>query len=208
MSILNVNATRMELNKLKNRLLITRKGHKLLKNKTDGLLQKFLNISKQTIALRKQIKEKIAKINLNLELSKIKTSKEEVNSTLLIPSEKLKIRELESNILGVAVSSFKFEKTITQQKTPAYSFFSTSSFLDVAVRESKLVFFELITLSEKEKSLLILSSEIEKTRRKVNAIENILIPNFEDTIKYISLKLEENERNMTAALRTLEKKQL
>lgn len=208
MSILNVNATRMELNKLKNRLLITRKGHKLLKNKTDGLLQKFLNISKQTIALRKQIKEKIAKINLNLELSKIKTSKEEVNSTLLIPSEKLKIRELESNILGVAVSSFKFEKTITQQKTPAYSFFSNSSFLDVAVRESKLVFFELITLSEKEKSLLILSSEIEKTRRKVNAIENILIPNFEDTIKYISLKLEENERNMTAALRTLEKKQL
>ena len=206
MAILNVNATRMELNKLKNRLLTTRRGHKLLKNKTDGLLQEFLNISKDTIAIRNTIKDKIKNVKFNLELAKIKTSKNEVEAALLIPTKKLEIKTLNSNILGVLVNSFEINEKKNTNNDLTYSFFSTSYFLDIAIKIGKSVFLNLIKLSEKEKSLLIIANEIEKTRRKVNALENILIPNFEETIRYISLKLEENERNMTAALRRIKQK--
>ena len=198
MAILNVNATRMELNKLKNRLLTTRKGHKLLKNKVDGLLREFLKISKETLTLKKYIREKIVKAKLNLELSKIKTSEEQVNFALSNKTENLNIKVLESNILGVSTVSFKAEDE--KNLNLNYSFFSNSYFLDESVKQSKEIFLDLIKLAEKEKKVLTLSSEIEKTKRKVNAIENILIPNLEDTIKYIALKLEENGRNMIAAL--------
>lgn len=198
MAILNVNATRMELNKLKNRLLTTRKGHKLLKNKVDGLLREFLKISKETLTLKKYIREKIVKAKLNLELSKIKTSEEQVNFALSNKTENLNIKVLESNILGVSTVSFKAEDE--KNLNLNYSFFSNSYFLDESVKQSKEIFLNLIKLAEKEKKVLTLSSEIEKTKRKVNAIENILIPNLEDTIKYITLKLEENGRNMIAAL--------
>ena len=198
MAILNVNATRMELNKLKNRLLTTRKGHKLLKNKVDGLLREFLKISKETLTLKKYIREKIVKAKLNLELSKIKTSEEQVNFALSNKTENLNIKVLESNILGVSTVSFKAEDE--KNLNLNYSFFSNSYFLDESVKQSKEIFLDLIKLAEKEKKVLTLSSEIEKTKRKVNAIENILIPNLEDTIKYITLKLEENGRNMIAAL--------
>lgn len=198
MAILNVNATRMELNKLKNRLLTTRKGHKLLKNKVDGLLREFLKISKETLTLKKYIREKIVKAKLNLELSKIKTSEEQVNFALSNKTENLNIKVLESNILGVSTVSFKAEDE--KNLNLNYSFFSNSYFLDESVKQSKEIFLNLIKLAEKEKKVLTLSSEIEKTKRKVNAIENILIPNLEDTIKYIALKLEENGRNMIAAL--------
>ena len=198
MAILNINATRMELNKLKNRLLTTRKGHKLLKNKVDGLLREFLKISKETLTLKKYIREKIVKAKLNLELSKIKTSEEQVNFALSNKTENLNIKVLESNILGVSTVSFKAEDE--KNLNLNYSFFSNSYFLDESVKQSKEIFLDLIKLAEKEKKVLTLSSEIEKTKRKVNAIENILIPNLEDTIKYITLKLEENGRNMIAAL--------
>ncbi len=198
MAILNVNATRMELNKLKNRLLTTRKGHKLLKNKVDGLLREFLNISKETLTLKKYIKEKIMNAKLNLELSKIKTSKEQVNFSLSNKTKSLDIKVLETNILGVLTVSFKAEEKKNFDLN--YSFFSNSCFLDESVKQSKEIFLDLIKLAEKEKAILTISCEIEKTKRKVNAIENILIPDLEDTIKYIALKLEENGRNMIAAL--------
>ncbi len=198
MAILNVNATRMELNKLKNRLLTTRKGHKLLKNKVDGLLREFLNISKETLTLKKYIREKIMNAKLNLELSKIKTSKEQVNFSLLNKTKSLDIKVLETNILGVLTVSFKTEEEKNFDLN--YSFFSNSCFLDESVKQSKEIFLDLIKLAEKEKAILTISCEIEKTKRKVNAIENILIPDLEDTIKYIALKLEENGRNMIAAL--------
>ena len=198
MAILNVNATRMELNKLKNRLLTTRKGHKLLKNKVDGLLREFLNISKETLTLKKYIKEKIMNAKLNLELSKIKTSKEQVNFSLSNKTKSLDIKVLETNILGVLTVSFKTEEEKNFDLN--YSFFSNSCFLDESVKQSKEIFLDLIKLAEKEKAILTISCEIEKTKRKVNAIENILIPDLEDTIKYIALKLEENGRNMIAAL--------
>lgn len=197
MAILNVNATRMELNKLKNRLLTTRKGHKLLKNKVDGLLREFLSICRETINLKKSIKKEIFNAKINLELSKIKTSKEQVNFALSNESETLNIKILESNILGILTVSFKPEE---KNLNLNYSFFSNSCFLDKSVEQGKKIFLDLIKLAEKEKVILTLSSEIEKTKRKVNAIENILIPNLEDTIKYITLKLEENGRNMLAAL--------
>ena len=197
MAILNVNATRMELNKLKNRLLTTRKGHKLLKNKVDGLLREFLSICRETINLKKSIKKEIFNAKINLELSKIKTSKEQVNFALSNESETLNIKILESNILGILTVSFKPEE---KNLNLNYSFFSNSCFLDKYVEQGKKIFLDLIKLAEKEKVILTLSSEIEKTKRKVNAIENILIPNLEDTIKYITLKLEENGRNMLAAL--------
>lgn len=198
MAILNVNATRMELNKLKNRLLTTRKGHKLLKNKVDGLLREFLNISKETLTLKKYIIEKIINAKLNLELSKIKTSKEQVNFSLSNKAKSLDIKVLETNILGVLTVSFKAEEEKNFDLN--YSFFSNSCFLDESVKQSKEIFLDLIKLAEKEKAILTISCEIEKTKRKVNAIENILIPDLEDTIKYIALKLEENGRNMIAAL--------
>ena len=200
MAILPVNATRMELNKLKIRLTTTRKGHKLLKNKVDGLLKEFLAISKKTILLKKEIKEKIKYVNIYLKLAATYSSKEMVDLALENKTKPINIKVLNDSILGVLKPSFLVEEKIDPADFLNYSFFSNSYYLDLAIKQQTKLNFKLIELSEAEKTILILAEEIKKTRRKVNAIENILIPNFNDTIKYISLKLDENERSTIARL--------
>ena len=200
MAILNVNSTRMELNKLKERLITTKKGHKLLKNKADGLLIEFLKIFKYTVNLRKEITKKIKIAEHNLKLAKIKTSKEELKLTLKEPFQKIKIKQNPANILGVIVPNFTADENFNPKSTPNYSFFSNSVNLDSSTEQYSNIILNLIELAEKEKTLLILAKEIKKTRKKVNAIEHIIIPNLKDTIKYISLKLEENERSNIARL--------
>lgn len=200
MAILNVNSTRMELNKLKERLITTKKGHKLLKNKADGLLIEFLKIFKYTINLRKKVTQKIKTAEHNLKLAEIKTPKQELKATLKKPIQKINTKTKKSNILGVIVPKFLACENFNTEKMPNYSFFSHSNCLDIALKQYSKIILNLIELAEKEKTLLILAKEIKKTRKKVNAIEFVIIPNLQDTIKYISLKLEENERSTIARL--------
>ena len=201
MAILNVNATRMELNKLKKRLLTARKGHKLLKNKSDGLLIEFIKISKQTLKLQKEVYEEFKTANLNLKTAKIKTSKEEVMAAFSISKQKINISTSTVNTFGVNILNFKLIKNKTSSSNILnYSFFCNSVFLDTAVEKYSAALTNLIKLTEKEQAVKTMAAEIEKIRKRVNALQYILIPNLEDTIKFISLKLEENERNTIARL--------
>ncbi len=201
MAILNVNSTRMELNKLKKRLITAKKGHKLLKNKSDGLLIEFIKISKQTLKLQKEIYEEFKDANLNLKIAKIKTSPEEVMAACGISKQQITISPSKTNIFGVNLLNFKVQKKQTNLKYELnYSFFCNSVFLDTAVEKYGKAIIKLIDLTEKEKTINVLAKEIEKIRKRVNALEHILIPNLQSTIKFITLKLEENERNTIARL--------
>lgn len=201
MAILNVNTTRMELNKLKKRLITARKGHKLLKNKSDGLLIEFIKISKQTLKLQKEIDKDFKTANLNLKTAKVKTSKEEVMAAFSISKQKIKISTSTVNKFGVNILNFKIIKNKTNSNNILnYSFFCNSVFLDTAVEKYNVALINLVKLTEKEQAIKTMAAEIEKIRKRVNALQYILIPNLEDTIKFISLKLEENERNTIARL--------
>ena len=201
MAILNVNTTRMELNKLKKRLLTARKGHKLLKNKSDGLLIEFIKISKQTLKLQKEVYEEFKIANLNLKTAKIKTSKEEVMAAFSISKQKINVLTSTVNRFGVNILNFKvIENKTNSSSSLNYSFFCNSVFLDTAVEKYSAALTNLIKLTEKEQAIKTMAAEIKKKRKRVNALQYILIPNLEDTIKFISLKLEENERNTIARL--------
>ncbi len=203
MAILNVSASRMELTQLKQKLSTTRRGHALLKNKCDGLLREFLGLYKNTLKLKKYIQNKILDANFHLELAKLQTSEQEINTATLAPKQYIKLKTHTKNILGVNLPKFEIEENINLKDRLNYSFFTNSEHLDKAIYMYSEILEKLILLAEQEKTLMILSNEIEKTRRKVNAIENILIPNYKDTIKFISLKLEENERSVLARLSRL-----
>ena len=201
MAILSTNANRMELNRLKKKLQTTKKGYNLLKSKVDGLMLEFLKLSKQTLFLKKQITKNINAANFKLNLAKAKTSKQDVLNKLNPMDSKIKIKLSNSSILGVKTLNFEILEKTQLNENLNYSFFSTSVFLNFAVEEYIKITFNLVELAEKEKNILILANEIKKTRKRVNAIEHILIPNLTQTIRFISIKLEENERNSLARLK-------
>ena len=201
MSILNINATRMELNRLKQRLLTAKKGHKLLKNKADALLIELLKIIKETLVFKKNLKNNMKSASFNLNMCKIASHKQEIFSIISLNKKEIGVNATCKNILGVNIPSFSIKEDKTSlNKNLNHSFFSNNILLDQTIEEYQKILSNLIKLAEKEKTILILSNEIEKTRKKVNALEHIIIKNLEETIKYISLKLEENERSTKARL--------
>lgn len=196
MAVMNVNPTRMELTNLKRKLVTARRGHRLLKDKRDELMRQFLLLVKENKDLRKTVEEKMKLANSYMALASGEMSDNEISVALMLSGQKISVEVGSRNITSVSVPTFKFNHKLPEDNGAfSYGFAFTSGDLDEAVKIYSSLSEDLLRLAEVEKTCQLLSKEIEGTRRRVNALEHVLIADYEDTIKYISVKLEENERS-------------
>lgn len=195
--ILKVNPNRMELMKLKKRLLLARKGHKLLKDKQEQLIRSFFQIVRENKALRKSVEDALIEAYQSFLVAKSFMGEEKVEEAILMPTVKIKIDYGKTQIMNLQVPTFK---PIVEGDILSYSTIETSTYLDDSVIKFREVLEKMLVLAEKEKAIIELANEIINTRRRVNALEYILIPNLIETIKYIRDKLNEMERSNIARL--------
>lgn len=201
MARLNVNPTRMELTNLKRKLTTARRGHKLLKDKQDELMRRFLDLVRENKELRRKVEEGIEESNRHMALARLVMSDSSLDVALMMPSQKMSLDVSEKNVMSVMLPVFDTKlKTADENDIYSYGFAFTSSDLDAAVKSLSDIMPYMLRLAEVEKSCQLMSAEIEKTRRRVNALEHVMIPQYEETIKYISMKLDENERSSTIRL--------
>ena len=194
MARLNVSPTRMELARLKSKLRVAVKGHKLLKDKFDEMMRQFRARIKQNRELRKQVEEKINEALGSFLIARTQLDSQQIQDAVAMPAATFNIMVHTANIMGVRVPKLEYTRGQTQTKT--YRNASLENALTILQAE----FGNLIKLAEVEKTCEILSQEIEKNRRRINAIEHIIIPQINDTIKYITMKLGENERQNVTRL--------
>ena len=196
-----INPTRMELTRLKGRLKTAVRGHKLLKDKRDEMMKQFLDIVRRNRVLRRKVEEGIARSNAALTVASAIMGPEMLEQALLYPKAGVELDVSYRNIMSVNVPVYDFHTT---NDDPAelfpYGFAQTSGELDAALEQINEVFHDMLELAEVEKSMQLLAQEIEKTRRRVNALEYVMIPETERNIRYISMKLDENERGNTTRL--------
>lgn len=198
---MNVNATRMELTNLKKKLNTARRGHKLLKDKRDELMRQFLDTVRENLKLRLEVEEAIKQANTYMAVAGSVMQPQVLNTALMLPKQEVSIDLGEKNVMSVMIPVFKTEyKTDNPDDIYSYGYAFTSGELDGAVKALSDVFPKMIRLAEIEKSCQLMADEIEKTRRRVNALEHVMIPRYEETIRYISMKLDENERSTTNRL--------
>lgn len=201
MAILNVNATRMELTNLKRKLNTARRGHKLLKDKRDELMRQFLDAVRENLDLRLKVEAAIKSANTYMAVAGSVMQPQVLSTALMLPKQEVRIDVTEKNVMSVMIPEFKTEyKTDNKDDIYSYGYAFTSGELDGAVKALSEVFPDMIRLAEREKSCQLMADEIEKTRRRVNALEHVMIPRYEETIRYISMKLDENERSTTTRL--------
>ena len=201
MAVLNVNPTRLELSRLKKRLTTAVRGHKMLKDKRDELMRRYLDLIKENKSLRETVEKKIIEANSHFVKASSVMSKESLDTALLMPKQEVFLSASSKNIMSVDIPVFKVE-TRTSDETDIYSygFGSTSFALDEAVDRVSELLPEMLKLAEIEKSTSRMAAEIEKTRRRVNALEHVMIPRYQETIRMITEKLEENDRSSRARL--------
>lgn len=204
MAVLNVNLTRIESINMKKSLKTAQKGHKLLKDKLDELVKKLLELVKENQKLRKKTDEMLKNAYQNFMLAKAVIGEQYIEEALVIPNQSVSVDMSETSIMSVKIPQFNFKNTTNiseeDESKVLYGFAYTTSELDKAIAKFSEVSESLLELAQNEKAIELISEEIEKTRRRVNAIENVTIPNYMDTIKYIGLKLSEDERASTARL--------
>lgn len=200
MARLNVNPTRMELNRLKKLLKTATRGHKLLKDKLDELMKQFLDIVRLNKQLREEAESALNEAYKGFVLARADMSYEYLGEALMIPKQSVEVGVKVKNIMSVKVPQFDIKTANNQSDIYPYGFAFTSGELDSAVEAFSRAMNPLLRLAESEKSAQLMAQEIEKTRRRVNALENIMIPNYQETIKYIAMKLEENNRGNTTRL--------
>lgn len=191
-----VNPTRMELTKQKKKLATATRGHKLLKDKRDELMRQFLDLVRENRALRRKVEAGIIKANKNFVLAKAGMDDETVNAAFMAPRQSVQLETGSRNVMSVDVPVFTFQtRTADPNDIYSYGYAFTSSDLDDAVESLSEIFEDMLKLAEIEKSCQLMAAEIEKTRRRVNALEHVMIPNAQENIKYIQMKLDENERS-------------
>ena len=194
MAKLKVNPTRMALSELKLRLVTAKRGHKLLKDKQDELMRQFINLIKENKKLRVEVEKELSESFKSFLLASATMSPLFLESTVSFPKEKLSVEIKSKNIMSVNVPEMKFVKEEMEGSIFPYGFVQTSAELDDTVIKLQKVLDNLLSLAEIEKSCQLMADEIEKTRRRVNALEYSTIPNLEETVKDIRMKLDENER--------------
>ena len=200
--ILNVNPTRMELGKLKKRLTTARRGHKLLKDKCDELMKTFLECVRENKELRKEVEKAMTGIHASFTVASSLTSEKIIEESLIYPKNEGELSVTTKNIMSVNVPEYSYKMKRETDGIYSYGFAFTSGELDDAIEELSSVLPSLLRLAEVEKRSQMLAEEIEKTRRRVNALEYTMIPQLEATIKVISMKLGENERsNLTRLMK-------
>lgn len=196
MASTQVNPTRMELTRLKKKLVTARRGHKLLKDKRDELMRQFLDLIRENKSLREKVEQGIQAANKNLVLARANMEEEVLNVALMSPRQEIYLESSTKNVMSVDIPVFDIStRTADPNDIYCYGFAYTSSDLDDAVKSLADLLPDMLRLAEVEKSCQLMASEIEKTRRRVNALEHVMIPDMEQKIKYIVMKLDENERS-------------
>lgn len=196
-----INPTRMELTRLKGRLRTAVRGHRLLKDKRDELMRQFFVVVRENKELRMKVEKGIEEANRAMGVASSVMSPEMLQQALLYPKQSATLDMTFKNIMSVNVPVYAFHtKSEDESSIYPYGFAQTSGELDDALGALASVFQDMLELAQAEKKTQLLASEIEKTRRRVNALEYVMIPEMEKNIKYISMKLEENERANTTRL--------
>ena len=191
-----VNPTRMELTRLKKKLVTATRGHKLLKDKLDELMRQFLDKVRENKRLRERVENGIQAANKNFLLARAGMQDEVLNTALLAPKQKVTLESETENVMSVDIPKFTFKtRTPDENDIYSYGFAFTSSDLDGAVKSLSDIFPDMLKLAECEKACQLMAAEIEKTRRRVNALEHVMIPELQENIKDITMKLDENERS-------------
>ena len=198
---ITVNPTRMELTRTKARLRTAQRGHKLLKDKRDELMKQFMDIVRENRALREKVEQSLLRAHSSFTVASAVMSPELLEQALLVPKQSVELNMSVENIMSVNVPRYSF-RTKTQDAADIYpyGFAQTSGELDDAVAALSGILPDLLRLAEVEKTAQLLAGEIERTRRRVNALEYVKIPQMQETVKYITMKLEENERANTIRL--------
>ena len=203
MANITVSPTRMELTRLKGKLKTAQRGHKLLKDKRDELMKQFLEIVRRNRELRARVEEGLERANAAFTVAAALMSPEMLEQALLYPKQSVELDMKFKNVMSVDVPVYEFH---TRNEDPSeiypYGFAQTSGELDDALEALSAVFHDMLELAEVEKTMQLLAEDIEKTRRRVNALEYVMIPDFQQKIRYISMKLDENERgNITRLMK-------
>ncbi|HCO62342.1 MAG TPA: V-type ATP synthase subunit D [Clostridiales bacterium] len=196
-----VNPTRMELTRLKGKLKTAQRGHKLLKDKRDELMKQFLDTVREVRQLRTQVEEELMKVHGSFTVASALMSASAMGQALMYPKQSVELEMSFQNVMSVNVPTYHY-KTRTEDEGDIfpYGFATTSGELDGAVEALGSVFQSMLKLAQIEKTAQLLAEEIEKTRRRVNALEYVVIPNTQESIRYITMKLDENERSTTTRL--------
>lgn len=196
MAVTQTTPTRMELTRLKKKLVTAVRGHKLLKDKRDELMRQFLDLAKENMELRKAVEEGIRKTNANFVTAKASMPEEALHTALMAPKQEVYLEAERKNVMSVEIPVFEYRtRTADPNDIYSYGFAFTSGDLDDAIRSLADVLPQMLELAEKEKACQLLAAEIEKTRRRVNALEHVMIPETQESIRYITMKLDENERS-------------
>ncbi len=197
MARINVNPNRMELSKLKKRLVVAKRGHKLLKDKQDALIKAFLERAREGKTLREQVEAELKEAYGTFVLSRAQTTPEVLEQALMFPGARCSLSVSWKNVMSVLVPEYD----VRQEGNPVnYGFASVPLLLDMALEQFGKVILRLLELAAKEKAIRLMAGEIERTRRRVNALEYVMIPNLAETIRYITMKLDEQERSTLSRL--------
>lgn len=185
----------MILSKLKGQLRVAIKGHKLLKDKRDELMKIFLDLAREIKVLREEVDPQLMEVYSSFSVARAVMTPEMLEEALMYPKQSVKLIATEKNVMSVNVPEFDFtqESTDSNDVYP-YGFATTSGELDKSIEKLSELFPKLLKLAAMEKEAALLADEIEKTRRRVNALEYVKIPDYQETIKYITMKLSEDER--------------
>ena len=206
MPAINVNPTRQELTRLKTRLRTSVRGHKLLKDKRDELMKQFMDVVRENRALRAKVEAALIRAHGSFTVASAVMSSEMLEQSLLYPKQSVELDMTFQNVMSVNVPVYQFKtKSDDAGEIYPYGFATTSGELDDAVDALSGIFQDMLRLAQIEKTSQLLAEEIEKTRRRVNALEYVMIPQLEQTIRSITMKLDENERgNLTRLMKTKE----
>ncbi|OGD14188.1 V-type ATP synthase subunit D [Candidatus Atribacteria bacterium RBG_19FT_COMBO_35_14] len=195
--LLKVNPNRMELLRLKRRLLVAKRGYKLLKDKRDALIQVFVRLAKESDTLREELEENLLKCYALFSNASSLMSKLTLEETLMFPKAKSEIEVSFKNIMSVNVPQYKFK---CEGKYYSYGLVDTAAELDGALKNFYDILPLMLKVAELDKAITLLANEIEKTRRRVNALEYVIIPDLEETITFITMKLDEVARSTNSAI--------
>jgi len=196
-----VNPTRMELTRLKGKLKTSIRGHKLLKDKRDELMKQFLDTVREVRELRSEVEKELMKVHGSFTVASALMSGPAMEQALMYPKQSVELDMTFKNVMSVSVPTYHF-KTRTEDSSDIfpYGYANTSGELDAAVEALGTVFQSMLKLAQIEKTAQLLAEEIEKTRRRVNALEYVVIPQTQENIRYITMKLDENDRSNTTRL--------
>ena len=194
---MSVSPTRMELIKLKRKIITARRGHKLLKEKRDGLMKQFLSTIKEAKNLRETIEKKLSQAFKAFVFASAEMRPEVINEALAVPAKKTSLEVSTKNVMSVNVPIFDYK---AEGDFLSYSLATTGAELDESLESFSDVLEDMVKLAQIEHSAKLMAQEIEKTRRRVNALEYVFIPSMDETIKYITAKLNEQERGTIVAL--------